>query len=380
MPNYDYIIIGAGASGLLLADALCSDAHFTHKSILLLDKSDKGTNDRTWCFWETDEGPFDDIIHKSWPKIHFAGEHLNIRPEIAPYTYKMLRGIDFYQHYLSKLKSCSNIQFEQDEIEDLTEEEERVVVKGKKSDYTALYVLDSRFDYKKVREESKYPVLQQHFLGWFIQTNQSVFDAETASFMDFSIPQKGNTRFMYVLPLSDREALVEYTLFSENVLEKSEYEEAIKEYLTNKLGIETYEISEVEQGNIPMTCYDFTKANTKRILKIGMAGGWAKASTGYTFYRSVKKVKALVTHLKKERPLTTFDKKTRFWFYDLLLLDILAKNNQMGRAIFESLFKKRNPQLIFKFLDEDTRIWEEVYIMAAPQPWPFIKALLNRLL
>lgn len=379
MPNYDYIIIGAGASGLLLADALCSDSHFTYKSILLLEKSDKGTNDRTWCFWETGKGPFDDILYKSWSKIHFAGEHLNIRPEIAPYTYKMLRGIDFYEHYLSKLESCSNIQFEQDEIEGLTEERERVIVNGKKSDYTGLYVFDSRFDYKKLRKESKYPVLQQHFLGWFIKTNQSVFDMETASFMDFSIPQKGNTRFMYILPLSDKEALVEYTLFSENVLEKSEYEEAIQEYLVNKLGIHTYEISEVEQGNIPMTCYDFTKANTQRILKIGMAGGWAKASTGYTFYSSVKKVKALVTHLKRGKPLTTFDKKTRFWFYDLLLLDILAKNNHLGRSIFESLFKKRNPQLIFKFLDEDTRFWEEVYIMAAPRPWPFIKALWNRL-
>ena len=44
--------------------------------------------------------------------------------------------------------------------------------------------------------------------------------------MDFSVPQKGNTRFMYVLPISATEALVEYTLFSEHLLEKTAYEEA----------------------------------------------------------------------------------------------------------------------------------------------------------
>ena len=43
MPNYDYIIIGAGASGLLLADAMGKDNFFDDKTILILDKSAKTT-------------------------------------------------------------------------------------------------------------------------------------------------------------------------------------------------------------------------------------------------------------------------------------------------------------------------------------------------
>jgi lycopene beta-cyclase len=378
MSTYDYIIIGAGASGLLLADCLGSDYHFRDKSILLLDKSDKASNDRTWCFWENEKGLFDDILYRKWSKIHFAGKDLDTRLEIAPYSYKMLRGIDFYQHFLARLKNYANIDFVKDEIEDLTEQHDKVIIKGKKSAYTGLQVFDSRFDYKKLQEESKYPVLQQHFLGWFIKTDQSAFNAEIPTFMDFSIPQKGNTRFMYVLPFSEREALVEYTLFSERVLEKSDYESAIKDYLLT-IGVENYQITDVEQGNIPMTSHDFTKENTHRILKIGIAGGWAKASTGYTFYSSVKKVKKLVSHIKDGKSLKVFGRKSRFWFYDLLLLDILHKHNHQGGKIFESLFKKRRPQLLFKFLDEDTSIFEEIKIMAAPEPLPFIKALLNRL-
>jgi len=378
MSSYDYIIIGAGASGLLLADALGSDPFFSDSSILLLDKSDKKSNDRTWCFWEQGEGPFDAILYQSWPKIHFAGRKLNIQPEVAPYRYKMLQGVDFYQHYLKRMTAYPNITFKQAEILEVLEQEGKMLVRAKEASFEANQVFDSRFDYQKMKQESAFPVLQQHFLGWFIKTETPVFDPETATFMDFSIAQKGNTRFMYVLPFSETEALVEYTLFSENVLEKSEYEAAIADYITQKLQVTKYTITEVEKGNIPMSCYPFSAGNTARHLKIGIAGGWAKASTGYTFYSSVKKVKELVAFLKTGKPLNAFAKRKRFWFYDLLLLDILSKRNDLGAEIFESLFRKRKPQLIFKFLDEDTNLLEEIRIMAAPKPWPFIKALLGR--
>ena len=92
-----------------------------------------------------------------------------------------------------------------------------------------------------VARQNEYPVLQQHFVGWFVQTKEPVFTAEKPTFMDFSVAQKGNTRFMYVLPTSATEALVEYTLFSANLLPKAEYETAIKDYL-QQLGVTSYTI------------------------------------------------------------------------------------------------------------------------------------------
>ena len=61
--------------------------------------------------------------------------------------------------------------------------------------------------------------------------------------MDFSVEQKGNTRFMYVLPTSKTEALLEYTLFSKSLLETKEYESEIEIYL-KKLGVTNYKIVE----------------------------------------------------------------------------------------------------------------------------------------
>ena len=290
----------------------------------------------------------------------------------------MIRGIDFYDHYLSEVKQFSNITFIHEEVISLEENDDHALVGTKTNTYKTQQVFNSMFKYENLAQQQKYPVLQQHFLGWFIKTEHATFKPDEATFMDFSIAQKGNTRFMYVLPFSEHEALVEYTLFSEEILPQLEYENAIKAYL-NDMGSGSYSITEVEKGNIPMTCYDFNEHNSKYVFHIGLAGGWAKASTGYTFKSTTKKVKKLISALKSEEPLSSFSKKTRFWFYDLLLLDILHRNNNLGRSIFESLFKKRSPQLIFKFLDEETSILEEIQIVKAPKPLPFIKALIKRL-
>lgn len=379
MSEYDYIIIGAGASGLLFADALGKNKFFSNKSILLLDKDAKKTNDRTWCFWERDSGDFDSICHKTWPNIYFAGQQFQKAYNIAPYTYKMLRGIDFYNHYIPKISQYPNVTFVKEEVVSVQEKNDQVLVTTVKNEFAGSKVFNSIFDYKTLFEQDRYPVLQQHFLGWFVTTQKKIFNPDQATFMDFSIPQKGNTRFMYVLPFSEHQALVEYTLFSEKTLEKKTYESAIKKYLTHNLNVEDYTITEVEQGNIPMTCFNFSEANKDHILNIGIAGGWAKPSTGYTFYNSTKRTKELTDHLKTGNPLSKFSKKTRFWYYDLLLLDILKSDNHLGGKIFEAMFKKRKPQLILKFLDEETNFLEELQIIWACPKWPFVKALLKRI-
>jgi lycopene beta-cyclase len=379
MATYDYIIIGAGASGLLLADALGKDNFFSGKSILLLEKNFNLQNDRTWCFWEIGQGEFDAILHKTWDHILVADDQYSKRMPITPYRYKMLRAEDFYTSYHEKIKKHSNITFLEGTVQDIKDQGNEILVNTETNTFMGKKVFNSIFDYKPLLQQQKYPVLQQHFIGWFVRTTKPVFERNQATFMDFSIPQHGNTRFMYVLPFTETEALIEYTLFSENVLSQSEYEEAIKSYLKDDLNCQDYQILEKEKGNIPMTSYNFNDHNSKNIMHLGIAGGWAKPSSGYTFMRTHQRTMALIPFLKKEKPLNAFFKKDRFWFYDLLLLDILFRDNSKGRLIFGQLFKRRSPQKIFKFLDEKTTIWEDLVIIAACPKKEFILAFLRRI-
>ena len=61
MKKYDYIISGAGASGLILLYRMMKDPYFARKRILLIDKEKKSGNDRTWSYWEKGAGEWDDL-------------------------------------------------------------------------------------------------------------------------------------------------------------------------------------------------------------------------------------------------------------------------------------------------------------------------------
>jgi lycopene beta-cyclase len=197
--------------------------------------------------------------------------------------------------------------------------------------------------------------------------------------MDFDIPQNGNTRFMYVLPFTKKEALVEYTLFSKDILEAARYEREIREYLTKK-NIRNYEIYDTEKGSIPMSSYPFSKHNSKRILYIGSAGGWTKASTGFTFKFIERKATKLALFLENNTDMRLFDKKNRFWWYDLLFIDVLANYNNKGSVLFTRMFKRNKVNTILRFLDEKTTIKEEIGIMLSFPAGMFIKQVLRRLI
>jgi lycopene cyclase-like protein len=376
MKHYDYIFTGAGLSALMTVYKMVQSGTFKNTSILLLDENTKKTNDRTWCFWKTNDSVWEKSISKKWDSALFANENFRRDLDLQPYHYNMVKGLDFYNQVFDLLSKQENITFINEKVLEIEESETIILVQTEKESYSCSKLFNSIYNKYKAESQTKYPLLQQHFIGWFIKSEQPVFNSEQATFMDFSVEQKGNTRFMYVLPTSKTEALLEYTLFSHQHLKKEEYENEIQQYI-EKLGISNYEIVEKEQGSIPMTCYPFWKANTKNVINIGTSGGWTKASTGYTFKNSDKKSSELVAFLQRETDFTKFHKRTKFWFYDLLLLDILDRKNELGSSIFSSMFKKGNPTLIFKFLDEETSLYEDIQVILKCPKMLFIKAIFH---
>ena len=271
-----------------------------------------------------------------------------------------------------------NVETIHREILDITDTGANVIVKTDQESLTCSKVFNSIFRADAIAAQTKYPLLKQHFIGWRVKTNEPVFNPKQPTFMDFSVEQKGNTRFMYVLPFSATEALVEYTLFSKDLLPDDQYETSIKQYL-EKLGVSQHEVLETERGNIPMTAYKFWQHNTKNIIHIGSAGGWTKASTGYTFKNAMKKSSALVKFIEREADFRKFHHPNRFWFYDLLLLDILAEKNELGSSVFASMFRYGNPATILKFLDEETSLTEDLQVISKCPKKLFLSALSRRL-
>lgn len=378
MNPFNYIFTGGGASALILAYRMIHDPFFNDKSILMIESSEKNTNDRTWCFWEKGKGEWDDILEKSWDKVSFKSNVYSENLSIAPYSYKMIRSSRLYRKVLDQLKERKNITMLSDQVIDIKQDKLGATVLTLDGTYQTEKVVNSiPFD-QSYKSQQKFPLLQQHFLGWFIETEEACFNDSQPTLMDFTVAQKDHTRFMYILPESPYRALLEYTLFSKTLLTNEEYEAEIRNYLIKK-GITNYTITKKEQGVIPMTAYQFWKHNSEHLINIGTAGGWSKASTGYTFMNITKKTKDLTEFLKTEKSFKKFHKTKKFWFYDLLLLDVLSKYNHFGAQIFGLLFKRNSIQKIFKFLDEETNFREDIKIMIGMPPLKFMRALLKRL-
>lgn len=372
---YDYIILGAGCSGLSLAVRLIESGKFSNKKILLLDRQQKNLNDRTWCFWEKEAGYFEDIVHQRWDKLWIKYINDNINLNITPYRYKMIRGIDFYNHCFKAIHQAKNVTVLYNEVTEI--DAEQGIVRSREQQFKADYIFSSvLIEPPQLKPKQFY--LLQHFRGWWIETTENVFNPSEADLMNFRTSQQHGCAFVYVLPVSTRKALVEYTLFTEKELDNEAYNQGLRTFINDELGIKNYTVLEIENGIIPMTNMNFP-AQKGKVFFIGTAGGQTKASTGYTFQFIQKQSTAIVNCLIRSQVPTLPKVSPRYRFYDRVLLRILHEKKLSGADLFYRMFKKNKASNVLRFLDNETTFLQDLAIMNSTKKNIFLKAALKEM-
>ena len=377
--KYDYIIAGSGCAGLSLLYTLLQTPSLQHKSILVIDKEQKKSNDRTWCFWEKIPGLFESIVHAKWNTLEFLSTDFKKELDLESYTYKMILGLDFYNFVLKYSQKFENVTFLQETITAIDTRVESAVLTTLENSYTARYVFNSTNLFNpKITEQNS---LLQHFKGWVIKSEKPIFNPKVGRLMDFSVSQDNGATFMYVLPTSTTEALVEYTLFSPCVLEKETYVSALKKYIKEDLKIENYTIEHEEFGVIPMSLAKFEKTSKPNVINLGTSGGFTKASSGYTFQFIQKNVAEIVNNLtagKNPNPSTSFKDKVYQW-YDRTLLDVLLTKKLTGKEVFAKIFQKIPAKKILAFLGNESTLAEDISIMKSLPLKPFLGSGIKQL-
>jgi len=346
------------------------------KKILLVDKDDKKHNDRTWCFWENNPGFFEEIVCKKWDKLLFKSDDFTHEFDINPYQYKMIRGIDFYNYCMQKISASNNVKFIKGDISNVNTNVNNASITVDSIEFTADYVFNS-IPAPVIKQKNKFYLLQ-HFKGCVIQTPNKAFNSNVATLMDFTTSQHNGTTFFYVMPLADNTALVEYTVFSKEVLADAEYSSALKNYIEATLLIKDYTIVETEFGVIPMSNQNF-KTNDGRVINIGAAAGKIKPSSGYAFMFIQKHCNALVQSLSvNNHPYLKNTYSKKYLYYDSVMLDVLSNNNN-GSKIFSAIFRQNNIQSILRFLDNESSLREELKLIKGLNNWQFFKAGIKQL-
>ena len=372
--TYNYIIAGGGCAGLSLAYML-TQSKLHQKRILIIDKDDKNENDRTWCFWSSNNAStvFSSVISKSWNNAQFADHKGLIDLPLQNLNYHLIKGIDFYRFIKKTLHSHPNVTFLKGFIKGMETHKDRASVSVGHHVYDADYVFSSLQNASS--KSGHYHHLLQHFKGWVIKTQKPVFNPAKFKLMDFRTPQYGNARFFYVLPFAKNQALVEYTIFSEHLSPKHVYDQMLQKYIKEVLAIDAYTVEEEEKGIIPMTDQPMIQEKS-RIIAIGTAAGAVKPTTGYAFQRIMAHNELIIEQLVSgghdwQRPPSA----GRFLFYDRLLLNILRDAGEESVQVFSQLFRRNRINHILKFLDERSTVVQEGKIFSTLPLWPFIKAI-----
>lgn len=383
---YHFTIIGAGASGLFLAQALLHYGLLKEQTLCIVESDTTKHNDRTWCYWNKGPITADPFVSNVWSE---ARALYSTNSSIHPYQYHHIHSADFYQHMKSELLKCNNIHWVFDTVIQTEQLNDQVSVLGLKHQWTTLKLFTSAAIDKTLitpanpkRFSKKEIHIKQSFVGWRVQTQEPVFDSERMTLMDFNVPQHNHTQFLYVLPFTKTDALLELTRFGEAAINKEEAEFELKRQM-KELNC-NYKIIEEEVGCIPMTnAFDVKNSHypaATKIIPIGTLAGAIKPTTGYGFKRMHAHAQAIAQALSNNLPIPTTKRKPRFQFYDVLLLTILKKYPSKGKSIFERLFKSHPLPLILKFLDEETTIKEEIIIFSKLPILLFVRTLLNHML
>lgn len=379
--KYDLIIAGGGLSGLSLGWYLAREGY--HGKVLIVDSAFAPANDKTWCFWTNKEPPFKQVVFKKWKKTWVSVLDYSTFRYLNEYSYYCIRSGDFRELVLRELQNYSNFHLLEEDILDFSSYKNKAVLITKNGNtYLADYIFQSIKKPKQISSEQvKYPLIQ-HFLGWEVETSEAAFDPETFTIMDFDNQFKPGVGFMYVLPYSSHYALLEFTVFSQEPLDKKVYKEKIKNYLYHTYGLDEdhFKIHRKEYGEIPMEDRPHYPYYEKNIINLGSVGGQTKPSTGYTFMRIQQYTRQLATNMVQGfEPLPPKPSPFKYRYYDLLLLHILSHSTEDSLRVFKGLFKKNNFDEIFRFLGEETSFPQDLKIMSSVPYTPFFKAILKNL-
>jgi lycopene beta-cyclase len=378
----DVLIVGAGCAGLSLAVHLL-DAGASDLEIVLLDRRETHVRDRTWCYWSGLEHPFAAAESHSWHRwkvITSAGEVERGSPSVA---YRCIPADAFYDLALERLERSPNVRLVRGtSVEGFRETDAGVAAVTGDGEFEARRAFDSR-----PPKPGPVPVGEihwlQHFVGLEVEADRPVFDPSVATLMDFRVMDGPDIRFMYVLPLDERTALLEDTFFGGAPRREGEYVETIGGYLKDRFGVGSWSERHRERGAIPMSTVPPPVSASPWVTNIGVRAGLARPATGYAFLAIQRHSRRLAVYTvragldRSMPPGRPYPRATAF--LDRVFLSYLDRRPGQAPEMFRSMFERVPPEPMARFLFDGGTPADKVAVMRSLPASPLVGQALRDL-
>lgn len=367
MKTIDTLILGAGCAGTSLAHHLESSG-YTEK-IVLLDSRTKFDREQRWCSWAKMPESLSPLIQKCWAEWTVCDENRAAIQTSENYSYQQIYAPEFFSHFHSRWQTApALVEMSLGEnVERIEENNDFVEVKTSHEIWRAKRVFDARHEGNANLEKAQKTnaiYLHQTFLGWTIEFSRPVFNEKNVTLMDFRTPQTDGVNFIYVLPYSDRKALVESTSFSQNQMRRSHHLQALTTYIAQHFGSD-YEFKTEESGDLPMTTANLPIKSGERIFNIGVAGGSARPSSGYAFHRIQRQTAAIAAALVNQEPIPASFAPRKYKLFDAIFLASLARKPDYAKESFLRMFDHVAPDSLIRFLTDESSYADDLALIAA---------------
>jgi lycopene beta-cyclase len=338
---FDYAFAGAGLAGLSLARALV-ESDLPPGRVLMIDRGREPV-DRTIGAW-FDELPtwLAEVIEHEWPTLTVADRAGERDLELA-LRYHALRSGRFHQHVRARLErggwSLAWLHGEVEALESIADTV-HVRVRGEPEPLRARWAFDSRVAVEQ-------PPSWQSFVAARIEVDRDTFDPGRALFMDLRLEQpKIGLEFGHRLAFGPREALI----YRVHVGPTRRVDLTVDELLGT---IPESRIVAREHGWLPLDARPPTRRPSRRVLRIGVAGGRLDPGTGYAFARMQLDAAAIVDSLvRRGHPFALPRERRVFRWLDGMLLSVIARRPDLARRMFDAMLRPGHDARLFRLLDE----------------------------
>ncbi|MET4052433.1 lycopene beta-cyclase [Frigoribacterium sp. PvP054] len=371
----DVAVVGGGCSGLAVAGELSRRA--PELEVLVLEGRTR-PDPRVWCSWDDGSDPVPEARSASWDRWEVrtrAGISTGTDPD---HPYRMVRAEDRREAVDRRLAESRVAVVDGAAVHDFDRRahDGRHVLQTGAGTVEARLVVDATGHDPLPSPQHGAVLLHQRFVGLWISTARPVFDPTTVTLMDFTDAPDDQVRFVYVLPVSPTEALVESTVFTPERRSSIDFRAHVRDYVHRRWGLEPHEwtVTGSESGCVPMT--DAAPPRPGGDATIATVAGVVRPSSGYGYARAHRHAPTVVDHLLDGTPAPAFRDTWRTRALDAVFLRFLRDRPDAAPEAFRRLFTLPGP-LVVRFLTERSTPRDELRIVLVLPKAPFVAALLR---
>ena len=366
----DIAILGGGCAGLSLAYRMIGSG----RDVTVIEPRASYTDDRAWSFWHMAPHPFDPCIIGRWSRWRVSASGNMAERSADGLSYVTVSAGKYYEMCSSAIQRSNDVNLilgTRAEIQDAHDDGVTLTLSGD-TDTTlhAKHVIDTR-------PLDGTPRYGQWFVGHEVETEGNAFDPDVCDLMSFGDGRRGGIDFTYVLPFTNRRALVEATVFADTAPSEKRLADMLDTALSARTG-GRHTVIRREGGMVPMDAA-FTDASTpSRVTGFGVRGGAARPSTGYAYMRIQERAFNLAQRLRaglSPDALQRDDQITQAM--DRLFLNVLRHNPQRGPELFHRLFERASEHRLERFLSGSTAWSDRLAVMSALPTGLFLSHLVR---